>query len=102
MNIEFIKYEESKNEYQLGIATIRYEGIVLRYKIVSRKEGVGYFPAVASYKVDREGQPEYLKAFVVDSRSVEEEIENTIREGVRKHMTQAPTQSSEWNSEIPF
>lgn len=88
-NIEFIDYKEAKTDYQMGIATIKLYGrIVLRYKIVAKKDGTGYFPACASYKISEMGEDTFLKAFVVDSRSEEEEIENCIRSNIKRILSQ--------------
>ena len=86
-DMEFIKYEATPTEKHLGIATIKLYGkIVLRYKIVPTKDGTGYFPASASYKVTKDGEEFYLPAFVIDSRSEEEEISRFVRQEVKKQM----------------
>lgn len=105
--IEFLKYEEFKTDYQMGIATVRYGKVILRYKVVQKKDGSGYFPSAASYKVTDHGEDKFLKSFTVDSRADEEEIEQAIRSGVKIFMTQscvAPklTQNHYKDTEIPF
>lgn len=60
-------------EKYAGIAEIKIHGdtpIVLRFKIVARKDGTGHFPNVGSYKMpDRMPGEEYDECFMLDSRS---------------------------------
>ena len=74
-NFEFVRYEATPGEKHLGIATVKaYGRIVLRYKIVPNKDGSGFFPAAASYKLPSHGgEDAYISAFLLDSRSEEEE-----------------------------
>lgn len=78
---EFIKYEPTPGEKQEGIAFIKaYGRIMLRFKIVKTKDGKGYFPACSSYKMGTQnGEDIYLAAFVIDSKSEDEELRNLIR-----------------------
>lgn len=83
---QFMKYEPCQGEKYLGIATIKLYGrIILRYKIVGTKDGLGYFPAAASYKQPGQGD-QYYSAFLVDSNSEKEEIENIVKHGAKMHM----------------
>ena len=85
MTIQFLKYEPTPNEKHLGIATVKLYGkIILRYKIVPTKDGAGYFPAPASYKMPSDdGTDKYIGAFMLDSVSENEELINLIREHVK-------------------
>lgn len=60
-------------EKHAGIAEVKIHGnipMVVRFKIVSRKDGNGHFPNVASYKMpDRMPGEEYDECFMLDSRS---------------------------------
>ena len=60
-------------EKHLGIAEVKIHGdtpIVLRFKIVARKDGSGYFPNIASYKMpNRMSGEEYDECAMLDSRS---------------------------------
>ncbi len=78
---EFIKYEATPGEKQEGIAFIKaYGRIMLRFKIVKTKDGKAYFPACSSYKVgSQNGEDVYLAAFIIDSKSEDEELRNLIR-----------------------
>ena len=78
---EFIKYEPTPGEKQEGIAFIKaYGRIMLRFKIVRTKDGKAYFPACSSYKVgSQNGEDVYLAAFIIDSKSEDEELRNLIR-----------------------
>jgi hypothetical protein len=95
-DFEFIKYEPTPLQKYLGIATVRVFGkIVLRYKIVPTAKGCGFFPAPASYKTSDDS---YTHAFLLDSRSDEEELFHLIRSNVKPQIEQK-TLSEE---ETPF
>lgn len=82
--MQFLKYEKANHDDKfMGIATIcLYDKIVLKYKIVMKKDGSGYFPAAPSLK-----QPgttdEYVSCFVIERNSEKEEIESFIRHHVK-------------------
>lgn len=69
---QFISFEPTPGEKHVGILTVRIFGsvvIVLRYKIVAKKDGSGYFPTCASYKMpNRMPSDEYDECFMLDSR----------------------------------
>src|SRR5574337_1808869 len=88
-SVQFINYTPTPGEKHMGIATIKlYNRIVLRYKIVPNKDGSGYFPTSASYKIVDEQGERYVSAFVIDSNSEKEEIEGIIRANVKKAIAQ--------------
>lgn len=106
-NFEFVKYEATPGEKHLGIATVKaYGRIVLRYKIVPNKDGSGFFPAAASYKLPSHGgEDAYISAFLLDSRSEEEELNAMIRASVKEAIKrQAPSNSvfASASDEVPF
>lgn len=106
-NFEFIKYENTPGEKHLGIATIKAFGkVILRYKIIQNKEGNGFFPVSASYKMpSQEGQNVYLAAFLLDSRSDEEEISALIRANIKNPLAKSPSVMASLpsvNDEVPF
>jgi hypothetical protein len=85
---EFLSYIETPAEKYLGVASLKCWGkIVLRFKIVATKDGKGTFPACASYKIIDESGERYIPAFIVDSRSEQEEIEHVIRNGVKRTLS---------------
>ena len=87
MEIQFLGYKPTPGEKHLGIAAIRLSGLIdLRYRIIEGKDGQGFYPVVASYKVNEYGQDVYQPAFMIDSRSLHETILNCIKEGVKKAM----------------
>lgn len=115
MNIcEFISYVKTPLEKHLGIATVKLYGkIILRFKIVQTKDGKSTFPNAASYKITDDSGERYIPAFMLDSRSEQEEVENIIRVGVKKsllehpqHQSHAPIQMSgsivDDMSDVPF
>jgi len=106
---EFMKYEPTPSEKHMGIATVKaFEGkITLRYKIVPNKDGSGFFPASASYKMPQvSGEDVYIGAFLLDSRSDEEEMNALIRANVKKHLGHSvanpSTSAFASNEEVPF
>lgn len=88
-NFEFIKYEPTPNGKQLGIVTAKaYNKIILRLKVVSKKEGSGYFPTAPAIRLGDDSNPIYLAAFILDSRSDEEEFIQVIRNGIKPYFTE--------------
>lgn len=86
-NFEFIKYEPTPNGKQLGIVTAKaYNKIILRLKVVSKKEGSGYFPTAPAIRLGDDSNPIYLSAFMLDSRSDEEEFMQVIRNGIKPYL----------------
>lgn len=104
-DIEFLKYQPTPEEKYLGVASVRYlQRIVLRYKIVMKKDGKGYFAVPAAYKVDEDT---FISAFMIDSRAEEEEIISVVRAGIKPFVQeQLDAQHSAFspsdNEEIPF
>ena len=90
-NFEFRGYTPTPGEKHLGIAEIKAWGkIVLRFKIVPKKDGSGFFPVPASLKiVDGPGQERYVSAFTIDSNSDKEEAESIVVANVRRLMQPA-------------
>lgn len=83
---EFISYKPTPtDQYMLGIATIRVYGkIILRFKHAKTKDGTGEFFVPATYSItDEDNKKVYISAFMIDSRSEEEELQLLIRKGVR-------------------
>ena len=104
---EFLGYTATPNEKHLGIASVKYMGkIVLRYKIVPKKDGSAWFPNAASYKIVENGEDRYTAAFMLDSHSESEDMMNFIRKHVTacmKPQQSAPVASSySSNDDLPF
>jgi len=92
-NFEFLGYEPTPLQRYLGIATVKVYGrVLLRYKIVQTSRGCGFFPAAASYKT---GLDAYVTAFVLDSRSEEEELFSLIRHNVMPYIAKNKTEEEE-------
>ena len=70
---EWRGFTPTPGEKHAGIAEVKIHGdtpIVLRFKIVPRKDGNGHFPNIASYKMpNRMPNEEYDESFMLDSRS---------------------------------
>ncbi len=95
MSFEFIEYVPTPGEKHLGIAKVKCWGrIVLRYKIVPTKDGSGYFPVPASYKLVENGTDRYVPAFILDSNSDKEDLEGLIKSNVKKFMSPSASSSS--------
>ena len=83
-NYEFLNFVATPNEKHLGIATMRLWGkIILRYKIVPKKEK-GQFPSAASYKVVDEQGDRYIAAFSLDSNMDKDECESIMMANVNR------------------
>lgn len=80
--MEFVSFQAVQGQKYLGIATVNFNGVMLRYKIVSNKDGNGYFPAAASYNVGTEGADRYITAFCLDSNTQNEILKELIMEKV--------------------
>ena len=85
---EFRGFTPTPSDKHLGIAEVKIHGdtaIVLRFKIVSRKDGSGYFPNIASYKMpDRMPGEEYDECAMLDSRSDHDLCIKTVMHGVNQ------------------
>jgi hypothetical protein len=96
---EFIQYTPTPGEKHLGIAEVRVYGaitIVLRYKIIAKRDGTGCFPACSSYKMpNRMPGEEYESCFVIDSRSENEAIVRCVMHGYNDWLkSQKPPETS--------
>lgn len=82
---DFMGFIPTPGEKHVGIAEVRVNGgvtIVLRYKIVAKKDGTGFFPTCASYKMpNRHAGEEYDECFMIDSRSENDAINKCIMHG---------------------
>lgn len=60
-------------KYKCVISVRLYGKVVLRYKIVAKKDGSGYFPTCNSYKIPGfSGSDEYQECFMLEMRSENE------------------------------
>ncbi|PWU06769.1 MAG: hypothetical protein C5B43_01265 [Verrucomicrobia bacterium] len=102
---EFVSFTPTPSEKYVGVATVRIYGsvvVVLRYKIVAKKNGDGYFPACAAYKMsDRMPGDEYDDCFLIDSRCDNDEINKCIMSEFYKwQKAQQPVFTAEQS--VPF
>ena len=93
MSTEFLEYTPTPNEKYSGVAKIRVtlangNRMILRYKMIMRKDGAGSFPAVAAYRVpdDKEGGP-FVSAFELDSSDDKKAMDNFLRENIKRWNT---------------
>ena len=100
-NFKFVSYLSTPtDQYMLGIAKIKVElvnpttkkpigDLELRYKHVKTKDGSGTFFVPANYTTtDSAGEKKYIPAFIFDSRSADDEIQDFLRENVNKSIAQ--------------
>lgn len=93
-DMKFLKYEAVQGEKHLGIATVKVDmPMILRFKIVPNKDGNGFFPAAASYKMG----DKYVHAFLIDSNYDKEELEEMVKTEVRKSINSPTTSQSSEN-----
>lgn len=87
-NYKFLNFIPQKNDPKcFGVAEIlAFDKIVLRYKIIPRKDNSGYFPATSSIKVVEFGQEKYINAFTIDSNYENQQIVDLVMKNVKSHM----------------
>lgn len=70
---EFKSFTLTPEEKHVGVAEIKINGdvpMIVRFKIISRKDSTGYFPATLNYKIPSENPiGQYQECFMLDSRS---------------------------------
>jgi len=88
--MEFIDFKKTPGEKHLGIATIKYNGIILRYKIIPTKDGKNCFAAPSAYKVTENYEDRYIPAFVIDSQTDDQRVKDFMLGKVREVLYGAP------------
>ena len=85
---EFLGFEHTPADKMMGIATVKLYGkIVVKYKIVSKKDGTGVFPSIFSQKVTLDGEESYLEAFIIDSRSENDDVLKLVMTNVKRALS---------------
>lgn len=105
MDFEIIDYLPTPSEKYLGIVRVKAFGgkITLRFKIVQKKDGSGYFPASATIKgPDQDNQVTYLPAFMFDSASDREDLDHAIRQAVKRFVDPASVHNVAESKAIPI
>lgn len=86
-NFEFLSYEAVQNEKFLGIATVRAWGkIILKYKIISNKDGSSFFASPSSIK----NGERYESSFMLDSNYENQGLQALIRDKVSDYLLGKP------------
>jgi hypothetical protein len=101
-NLEFLDYIATPGESYMGVAEVKWNGLILRYKIVPNKTGDGtWFPTMAAYKVrsainSSTGKDEYAKSVEIDSNTDQKKVIDfvTSHVKVRLHQTGIKTGQS--------
>lgn len=80
-NFEVCKFEKNEDGSNcVGSVDVRLEiPVILRYKIIKKKDGSGVFYAPPSFKITQNGEDRYLPAFVIDSNYQSDEIRAEIQ-----------------------
>ena len=102
---EFVRYIPTPTETYMGIAEIFIMSeFSILFKIILRKDGSGFFPAPASFKVKENGNDVYLQAFKIDSIRSNEHLNAFIIANVKKAIESASRkqQSNEMNQPIQY
>lgn len=102
-NLEFLEYIETPGEKHLGIAVIRYEkAIIFRFKISPNAENGGVFCNAQALKIgEKNGKPDYAKAFEFDSTYESKSIIKFTTEKVEAILNKTSVQSNE-QFPVPF
>jgi hypothetical protein len=80
-NLEFLSYQPTPSEKQLGIATIRIERkYIFRFKIQQNPKGEGYFSNAPSVKIG----DSYYPSFQLDSSYEADEIKKFVLSNVKQ------------------
>jgi hypothetical protein len=89
-NLEFLDYTPTPSEKHLGIATIKWGNLILRYKIVPLTKGEGFFAVTASFKVKDPytNEDKYVHAIDIDSRSEETRVLDFVKSHVKVKLHQ--------------
>jgi hypothetical protein len=95
--IDFHSYQEVQGQKYLGIATVNFDGVMLRYKIVNNKDGTAFFPAAASYNVGSNGVDRYISAFCIDSNMQNEILKELIMKNVGDYYSKFQKQTAALN-----
>ncbi len=105
---EFIKFEPTPTEKHFGIATVKlFDKVIAKFKMINTKDGSAFFPAAPSLKLGES----YVSAFMLDSQSEKEELDNLIKHNVRQALNggaqKAPPQQQQYQQtsfteECPF
>ncbi len=82
MEIEFVDYTPTPGEKSLGVATINYGPILLRFRINAGKDGHGFYPSPLAHKVG----DKYVNSFEIDSSREYTKILEVVRENVQRAM----------------
>lgn len=85
-NIEFLSFNATPGEKNLGIATIRFEKrFIFRFKINENPKGPGYFTNAPALKID----DNYYPAFAFDSSYESDQIKKFVIDNVKIALHQA-------------
>ena len=78
MDMEFLHYIPTPGEKQLGIASVNYGSLLLRFRINAGKDGTGFYASPSAHKIG----DKYYDSFEIDSRREHEKLMKLIRDNV--------------------
>ena len=105
MDFEIIDYLPTPSEKYLGIVRVKAfnKKITLRFKIVQKKDGHGYFPAAATIKgPDIENASSFLPSFQFDSQDDRDELDQAIRMAIKRFVDPASIHNVAETKAIPI
>jgi hypothetical protein len=105
MDFEIMDWLPTPAEKYLGIVRVKaFNGkVTLRFKIMQKKDGSGYFPASASLKgPDVDNAASYLPAFAFDSTDDREELDRAIRQAIKRFVDPASVHNVAETKAIPI
>jgi len=68
------------------VEVMAFDKLVLRFKIVARKDGNGHFPCTANIKVAEYGEERWTPSFALDSNYEREELNREILKAYKTHI----------------
>ena len=103
MEIKFESYVATPGEKHMGIATVFYGTMLLRFKIQPGKDGNGFYAQAASHKIVENGVDRYVESFMIDSRIEHMKIMEVVTEGVKAAQNKEVKRvGSVFEGEVPF
>lgn len=99
-NFRFIEYVATPSAKQMGVAYIALNTdigeIMLGFKVVSKKDGNGYFIAEPTWKLEENGAEDWKTWIMIDSNIAKEQLFGLVRENVNRLMAHQPQQTSNY------
>lgn len=95
--LDFLEFTPpSKDDRYLGIVSVKWGGLVLRYKITPTPDGKGYFVNPPKYKTINPItlEDKYLDSFEIDSKMETNRIIDFVKSHAKVHLNQTSVNPS--------